>query len=56
MTGSNVACGIFCGCGYQELVEEPENGQTLGGTVGDKAARHEALCNTKCVNIKWGWI
>lgn len=33
-----------CGCGWTKQVSEPEDGQTLYGTLGWYMARHEGDC------------
>lgn len=50
----NVKVHCYClQCGWDEIVDESEGGQTLGGTAGMQAARHQATCNGK---IKYNWI
>jgi len=44
---SDLTVEVRHGCGLFETVTEPSNGQTLGGTAADVAARHEAICGCR---------
>lgn len=42
---------LECKCGWEAEVTEARHGQSFGGTVGDRLARHEANCDEQTVKL-----